>query len=459
MAYSLAICLPPIPDDDLEAWEHLRESARVPGPQAPVLAELEARITARFPATGADRSPGRDDEGAVSDGLVVAWYGARAAELELADHRLGEVFAYVVFAAHELDLPVFDPAGPAIYRPPSGRRDYAAQVGLMARLCILLGGLFAVAMWIPWLVIRLWSLFQSDPRSSTDAGTVWFGVGLLTTVVAIPVSLALAWRRLRLSRCGHWTYARPVEISAIRPSGSGPVTFTYEVTGRLYTHRKDVTDDVASKYHESTLVPVVYDPARPTRCHVLSDISTSGTVLVVDDTVPPVPSRLRPHGFVLAAVTMVVLLAATFIRWYQRDHRPSVPPPSLPPGFTMPRVPPNPFGVQPATAPGGGVATVSVAPVTGVWVYNGPAGPLSGSVLDFQANGGGTATFLVATGGARSRVEYDLNWRQTGSNVTVFVMSAGGSAPAPPVRLLSCTLAEDGLTLRDREARTFRRRE
>jgi heme exporter protein D len=95
-------------------------------------------------------------------------------------------------------------------------------------------------------------------------------LALAATIIAIIVLLvSLSKAQILLNR-GVEGQARVVKVSAAKKHGIRPVTYAFLVDGKEYTVRKDTDAADADLYDDSTVVSVVYDPARPTRCRIMS---------------------------------------------------------------------------------------------------------------------------------------------------------------------------------------------
>jgi hypothetical protein len=116
VSYDLAICTPPIPSRDNEAWEVLDGLLKTEGPPPEALRELHDRLTAKYPCI-CTLSDDDVDDGVWSDGPLWNDFGNRAAHIGIVYSRVGEVLPFVVKTANALGLVVFDWAGPSIHRP------------------------------------------------------------------------------------------------------------------------------------------------------------------------------------------------------------------------------------------------------------------------------------------------------------------------------------------------------
>jgi hypothetical protein len=116
MSYNVAICTPPIPADDVSAWNALDSLIEAQGATPEVFKELHDRLTAKYPCICA-LSDDQVDEGVWSDGPLWNNFGHRAAVLGMIYPRVEEVLPFLVRIANALGLAVFDWGGPTIYRP------------------------------------------------------------------------------------------------------------------------------------------------------------------------------------------------------------------------------------------------------------------------------------------------------------------------------------------------------
>lgn len=125
MSYNVAIVLPPVPDDDAQAWKALDTLTAAQGARPAVLQELHDRLTARYPCLSALSGDDVDD-GVWSDGPLIDDFGHRAAVIGIAS-AVDEVLPFVVQSANDLGLVVLDWATGRIHRP--GGTARGASVG------------------------------------------------------------------------------------------------------------------------------------------------------------------------------------------------------------------------------------------------------------------------------------------------------------------------------------------
>jgi len=108
----------PIPDEDEKAWQMLDALIDAKGEAPEVFRKLHDRLTAKYPCIST-LSDDEVDEGVWSGGPLWNDFGHRAAVLGMVYSRVAEVLPFLVKTANDLDLVVFDWAGPSIYRPKS----------------------------------------------------------------------------------------------------------------------------------------------------------------------------------------------------------------------------------------------------------------------------------------------------------------------------------------------------
>ena len=125
--------------------------------------------------------------------------------------------------------------------------------------------------WVPWLAAAFGNCdILHRPQAPTDfVRTVYFWVGLVASVAAIPVTLLARGRTASLAERGVSVEGRPVKLGGAVADGMRSVTFAYVVGGQELTVTMNVFETVARKYTRSTRVTIVYDPETPTSCHVL----------------------------------------------------------------------------------------------------------------------------------------------------------------------------------------------
>jgi hypothetical protein len=117
MSYNVAICTPPVPEDDSSAWQLLDNLIEAQGPVPTVFKELHDQLTAKYPCI-CTLSDDNVDDGVWSDGPLWNDFGHRAAVLGIVFSRVNEVLPFLIGSAKALGLTVFDWGGPTIYRPP-----------------------------------------------------------------------------------------------------------------------------------------------------------------------------------------------------------------------------------------------------------------------------------------------------------------------------------------------------
>jgi hypothetical protein len=116
MSYNVAICTQPIPVSDQEAWQAVDALIDAKGEPPEVFRELRDRLTTKYPCI-CTLSDDKVDNGVWSDGPLWNDFGHRAAVLGMVYSRVDEVLPFLVKAANDLGLVVFDWGGPSIYRP------------------------------------------------------------------------------------------------------------------------------------------------------------------------------------------------------------------------------------------------------------------------------------------------------------------------------------------------------
>ena len=117
MSYNFAICAPPVPMNDSEAWERIDDFIKADGPPPPVFRWIHDELTARYPCICTLSDDRVDSDGVWSDGPLWNDFGHRVAVLGLIYSRVEEVLPFVIETATGLGLSVFDWGGPTIYRP------------------------------------------------------------------------------------------------------------------------------------------------------------------------------------------------------------------------------------------------------------------------------------------------------------------------------------------------------
>jgi hypothetical protein len=118
MSYNVAICLQPIPTNDVEAWQELDSLIEAKGQPPEVFRKLHDRLTAKYPCI-CTLSDDEVDDGVWSDGPLWNNFSHRAAVLGMVYSRVEEVLPFLVKTANDLGLVVFDWGGPTILRPKS----------------------------------------------------------------------------------------------------------------------------------------------------------------------------------------------------------------------------------------------------------------------------------------------------------------------------------------------------
>jgi hypothetical protein len=113
MSYDLYICIPPLPQNDEEAWKQLDQLFEAQGPQPEVFHELITRLLARFPSSMSDENV---DTGVWSLELLWDCIGHRITQLFMTYPSVAEVVPFVIETARNLKLDVFEPQLGWIYR-------------------------------------------------------------------------------------------------------------------------------------------------------------------------------------------------------------------------------------------------------------------------------------------------------------------------------------------------------
>lgn len=115
MSYTVAICLPPVPAADAEAWTQVDALIDEEGPVPPVFHELITRLTARYPCI-CDLPDDQVDDGVWSDGPLRNNAGHKATMLGLVFSQVEEVLPFIIDTANDLGLVVMDGQTEQIHR-------------------------------------------------------------------------------------------------------------------------------------------------------------------------------------------------------------------------------------------------------------------------------------------------------------------------------------------------------
>jgi hypothetical protein len=115
-SYNVAVVIQPIPDSEAEAWAALDGLIEQEGPRPVIFQQLHDRLTARYPCMCSVPDDQIDDT-VWSDGPLINNFGHRAAVLGMSWSRFKEVLPFLVGAANDLGLVVFDWATRKIHRP------------------------------------------------------------------------------------------------------------------------------------------------------------------------------------------------------------------------------------------------------------------------------------------------------------------------------------------------------
>jgi hypothetical protein len=116
MSYTVAICVPPVPNDDRTAWRQLDGRIERTGPVPEAFQEFLARLTARYPCI-CDLPEDQIDDGVWSDGPLRNNLGHEASVLGMVYSRVEEVLPFLIETANALGLVVFDWQTNRIHRP------------------------------------------------------------------------------------------------------------------------------------------------------------------------------------------------------------------------------------------------------------------------------------------------------------------------------------------------------
>jgi hypothetical protein len=107
VSFTIAIVIPPISGNDVEAWGALDGLIAQEGPTPPVFQELHDRLTARYPCMCSVPDDQIDDT-VWSDGPLINNFAHRAAVLGISYSRVDEVLPFLIATATDLGLVVFD---------------------------------------------------------------------------------------------------------------------------------------------------------------------------------------------------------------------------------------------------------------------------------------------------------------------------------------------------------------
>lgn len=130
------------------------------------------------------------------------------------------------------------------------------------------------------LILAVWGVYLLAARSDRDvlhhghppdrsAVQAYLIVSVAATVLGIPVAILSQHRTLALANRGVQTSATIAKVGTFGKKGIRLVTFAYTVAGKEYTVARAVSQSHVDRYDEQTTFPLVYDPARPSRCEVL----------------------------------------------------------------------------------------------------------------------------------------------------------------------------------------------
>lgn len=107
MSYDVAICVPPLPPDDGEAWERLETAASENGSVFAVLSVFAERLTDRYPCSS-QLPDDRADDCVWNAPLLPVVTAYRILYLNIAYSKVDEVLPFVIETANDLGLTVFD---------------------------------------------------------------------------------------------------------------------------------------------------------------------------------------------------------------------------------------------------------------------------------------------------------------------------------------------------------------
>src|SRR3954470_7039252 len=148
-----------------------------------------------------------------------------------------------------------------------------AEVVRAARVPLVQVGAIVGAAWLLYLLrvafdIDVLGMLRRSPDAEPLPLLPYLAFALTLTVVGVPVAVLAFRSNQRLLKTGVRTDARFVKRGLVAKHGQVPVTFAYTVEGVEYFKKRDVPTVFADHYDESTRVPVVVDPRKPSRCLV-----------------------------------------------------------------------------------------------------------------------------------------------------------------------------------------------
>jgi hypothetical protein len=150
--------------------------------------------------------------------------------------------------------------------------DVQAKLRRLAFVPIFAGLLVIVGFWCVYFMAAVMNvdvLHHNQPPDRT-ALQVYLLVCAAATLLGVPVAYLAVRERLYLAGHGMQTNATVVNVSAASRNGIRPVTYQYDVGGKAYKVKRDTPQICVDCFNESTRVRVVYDPSRPSRCHVFA---------------------------------------------------------------------------------------------------------------------------------------------------------------------------------------------
>jgi hypothetical protein len=93
MSYNIAICIPPVPTDDDEAWKAVDGLIEAKGPAPSLFKLLHDQLTSKYPCICKLPDNRVDEDGVWSDGPLWNDFGHRAAVLGIIYSRVEEVLS------------------------------------------------------------------------------------------------------------------------------------------------------------------------------------------------------------------------------------------------------------------------------------------------------------------------------------------------------------------------------
>ncbi len=118
MSYNVAICLPPVSEDDARAWAELDAIIDAEGPVPDAFVKLHAELTATFPCI-CDLPDDDVDDGVWCDGPLINNFLHRAAVVGFVYSKVDVGLPFLIATANRHGMVVFDWATNTIHRPPT----------------------------------------------------------------------------------------------------------------------------------------------------------------------------------------------------------------------------------------------------------------------------------------------------------------------------------------------------